>query len=81
MSGVDIGGVAAAMAEEGDVAVDTKAATRQIRKGAASAIKQYVLAQGGVFSDAVTQSVDDAARVAARRWWWPKARACWAWWS
>ncbi|GAB7127558.1 potassium-transporting ATPase subunit KdpB [Silvimonas sp. JCM 19000] len=62
MSGVDIGGVAAAMAEEGDVAVDTKAATRQIRKGAASAIKQYVLAQGGVFSDAVTQSVDDAAR-------------------
>ena len=58
MSGVDIGGVASAMVEQGDLAV----AVRQIRKGAAEALKQYVVARGGVFPDAVSAAVDDVAR-------------------
>jgi len=35
---------------------------RQIRKGAASAISQYVLSQGGVFPDAVNEQVNEVAR-------------------
>ncbi|MGZ8251985.1 MAG: potassium-transporting ATPase subunit KdpB [Methylophilaceae bacterium] len=36
--------------------------TRQIRKGAASAISQYVQSLGGVFPDAVNEQVNDVAR-------------------
>ena len=36
--------------------------TRQIRKGAASAISQYVQSQGGVFPDAVNEQVNEVAR-------------------
>jgi len=35
---------------------------RQIRKGAASAISQYVQSQGGVFPDAVNEQVNEVAR-------------------
>ena len=53
MSGVDL--------QVGD-ALGTDKHVRQIRKGAASAIKLHVESLGGVFSAELTQKVDDVAR-------------------
>jgi len=49
MSGVDLGGAA-------------DGGTREVRKGAASAVRQYVEAKGMVFPERVSQTVDEVAR-------------------
>jgi K+-transporting ATPase ATPase B chain len=57
MSGVDLG---AAIQDNGDVV--TAVAVRQVRKGAADAIRKHVESLGGSFPAALQATVDDVAR-------------------
>jgi high-affinity K+ transport system ATPase subunit B len=52
---------------------------RQIRKGAADAVRVHVEARAGAFPPELQRIVEDVRAAAAHRWWWPTARACWAW--
>ncbi|HUP08172.1 MAG TPA: potassium-transporting ATPase subunit KdpB, partial [Caldimonas sp.] len=60
MSGVDLPAVARAVETVGGVAVE--APMRQVRKGAADAIRAHVEMLGGAFPAAVSATVDDVAR-------------------
>lgn len=66
MSGVDlplaVGGQAAALQVSGGVPVAQAQPMRQVRKGAADAVRRHVESLGGAFPAAVSAAVDDVAR-------------------
>src|SRR5262249_3161696 len=61
MSGVDIGANAEVVANDGDGAL-TVVQLRQVRKGAADAIRRHVQSLGGSFPASVQTMVDEVAR-------------------
>ncbi len=51
---------------------------RMIRKGSVDAIRRHIEANNGHFPPEVDNLVESVARQGATRWWWQKARTCWA---